>query len=530
MFVVHGPVRSESPVYVERPEVLDTMAGWLERAGCVGVVLGARQTGKTSACFRLRDAFGTRSRFAYVDFQGFQGSSWDECAAYIAGSLASQLGAGAGGQGTLRVPDTGARLPGFLAALAQLVTTARITVVFEELGCLAEDSRQRLGQMVRAMFNGRLYEPAYQRYVFMILGAHELRDVAGTRNSPLWNVADKLYLGDFDREQVATLLRAATSLSGEPAQRMGDFLYDWTSGHPYWTQRLAKELVERVLPVDPVFADLDAAHLAVELLLQHEDTNLPHLIELLDSEGDGLWTVLDRALDGALAFTRFNRKVAVLELCGAIVNRGGRCRIRNRIYRHVIAQRLGRAAAEAPATSRSAPNPVRGGIMPDPATPAVFISYTHDSKEHRQRVLELAQRLRADGADCMLDRFVNGSPPEGWPLWMERQIQRADFVLVVCTATYLRRYRGEEQPGKGLGGTWEAVLTRQELYESSARNTKFVPILFPGASRDDIPKPLRPYTSHCLPDGYVELLRYLTGQPAIVPRPLGQKKLLPPER
>jgi SEFIR domain len=168
--------------------------------------------------------------------------------------------------------------------------------------------------------------------------------------------------------------------------------------------------------------------------------------------------------------------------------------------------------------------------MPNLANPAVFISYTHDSEEHRQRVLELAQRLRADGADSMVDRFVNGSPPEGWPLWMERQIQRADFVLVVCTATYLRRYRGEEQPGKGLGGVWEAVLTRQELYENSARNTKFVPILFPGASQDDIPTPLRPYTWHRLPDGYVELVRYLTEQPAIVPAPLGQKKLLPPER
>ncbi|HWN67986.1 MAG TPA: SEFIR domain-containing protein, partial [Haliangium sp.] len=498
MFVIHGPVRSDSPAHVERPEVLGTMAGWLERAGCVGVLLGARQTGKTSACFRLRDAFGARSRFAYVDFQGFQGSSWDECAAYIARSLASQLGAGASGQDAPHIPDTGARLPEFLAALAQQVATARITVVFEELGCLVEDSRQRLGQMVRAVFNGRLVEPAYERYVFMILGAHELRDVAGTRNSPLWNVAEKLYLGDFDRAQVGALLRAATSLSGEPAQRMGDFLYDWTSGHPYWTQRLARELVEHVLPIDPAFADPDAAHQVVEHLLQHEDTNLPHLIELLDSEGDGLWAVLDRVLDGSLAFTRFHRKVAVLELCGAIVNRGGRCWVRNRIYRHVIAQRLGRAApvAEAPAPSRLTPPPVRGDTMQRPTNPAVFISYTHDSEAHRQQVLDLAQQLRADGADCVMDRFVNGSPPEGWPLWMERQVQRADFVLVVCTATYLRRYRGEEQPGKGLGATWEAVLARQELYESSARNTKFVPILFPGASQDDIPTPLRPYTWH----------------------------------
>ena len=31
------------------------------------------------------------------------------------------------------------------------------------------------------------------------------------------------------------------------------------------------------------------------------------------------------------------------------------------------------------------------------------------------------------------------SPPEGWQLWMERQIDEADFVLMVCIATYRRR-------------------------------------------------------------------------------------------
>jgi len=72
------------------------------------------------------------------------------------------------------------------------------------------------------------------------------------------------------------------------------------------------------------------------------------------------------------------------------------------------------------------------------------------------------------------------------------------------------------------------VLTRQELYEMAATNTKFVPILLEGASPADVPTLLRAYTWHHLPSGYERLLRYLTGQPAVVPRPLGAKKTLPP--
>lgn len=80
----------------------------------------------------------------------------------------------------------------------------------------------------------------------------------------------------------------------------------------------------------------------------------------------------------------------------------------------------------------------------------VFISYSHDTAAHQERVLDLADRLRADGIDAEIDQY-NMAPPEGWPLWCERQIEAADVVLMVCTESYHRRVRGEEAPGKGLG-------------------------------------------------------------------------------
>lgn len=75
----------------------------------------------------------------------------------------------------------------------------------------------------------------------------------------------------------------------------------------------------------------------------------------------------------------------------------------------------------------------------EPTHPKVFISYSHDSPEHKDRVLHLSDRLRADGIDCNIDQYET-SPPEGWPRWMVNQIEEADFVLVVCTETYERRF------------------------------------------------------------------------------------------
>src|SRR6185369_16866371 len=116
--------------------------------------------------------------------------------------------------------------------------------------------------------------------------------------------------------------------------------------------------------------------------------------------------------------------------------------------------------------------------------PKVFLSYSHDSAEHKDRVLAVCDRLRAN------------------------RVEKADFVLVVCTGTYERRFRGAEEPGRGLGGQWEGFVIYQELYESAARNSKFIPVLLPPAVPEHIPTVLRSVSRYELieDDGYRRLI------------------------
>jgi hypothetical protein len=149
--------------------------------------------------------------------------------------------------------------------------------------------------------------------------------------------------------------------------------------------------------------------------------------------------------------------------------------------------------------------------------PKVFISYSHDSREHCDRVLALADRLRREGVDCNIDRYEQ-SPPKGWHLWMLDEIKTADFILVICTKEYQRRFLADESYGKGRWLTWEGGVIIQSLYKIGANNTKFIPVLFSDNDSRFIPTPFTSVTKYVVspqhPDGYELLYRHITDQPA----------------
>jgi tetratricopeptide (TPR) repeat protein len=160
--------------------------------------------------------------------------------------------------------------------------------------------------------------------------------------------------------------------------------------------------------------------------------------------------------------------------------------------------------------------------MPSERPPKVFISYSHDSTEHEQRVLNLANRLRKDVIEAAIDQYET-SPREGWPVWMDRQIRESDFVLVVGTATYLSRAERREEEGVGRGAIWETALTLQYLFNASANNDRFIPIVFTPDDIVNIPMALQSATYYVLDreSGYQDLLLRLRKKPKVEKPPLG---------
>ena len=150
-------------------------------------------------------------------------------------------------------------------------------------------------------------------------------------------------------------------------------------------------------------------------------------------------------------------------------------------------------------------------------TPRVFVSYSWDSVDHTGRVLELADALRGRGIDVILDQYVHPTPEEGWPRWMDRSLDEAQFVLMVCTETYRRRVMGREEPGKGFGVRWEGSLIYNRIYNDKPSGSRFIPILLlPGSEPAHIPNPVQGHSYYRIrtfdltDPGFEALYRHLT--------------------
>ena len=110
---------------------------------------------------------------------------------------------------------------------------------------------------------------------------------------------------------------------------------------------------------------------------------------------------------------------------------------------------------------------------------------------------------------------------------MDRNIRDADFVLMVCTATYLRRVMSEEEPGLGLGVRWEGKLIYNRIYHDKPSGSRFIPILLPGSEPALIPTPVLGHNRYEIASfsrtdrGYDDLYRHLMNKPEVIAPPIG---------
>lgn len=159
--------------------------------------------------------------------------------------------------------------------------------------------------------------------------------------------------------------------------------------------------------------------------------------------------------------------------------------------------------------------------------PRVFVSYSHDDDEHRRRALLLTRRLRSVHVDAWIDRYVENDPPASWPHWMFQELERSDFVIMICTEIYKRRVQGQEVPGAGYGAAWEGSIITHNLYQglAFAETSPYIPVVFQQSDLAHIPYFVAG-ASHYLIDvddntGLDGLVRRLLHEPEIVPHPLG---------
>ena len=165
-------------------------------------------------------------------------------------------------------------------------------------------------------------------------------------------------------------------------------------------------------------------------------------------------------------------------------------------------------------------------LMPGNENPKVFISYSQDSMSFADKVLSFSNKLRNEGIDVILDQYEE-SPAEGWPRWMENNINTSKFVILVGSLGYSKKVYNQVKQGKGRGVKWEGSIIYQKLYMSDTINDKFIPVVFNEKDLEFIPTPLQSSTYYNVSTetGFDRLYWRLKGVTTREKPPLG--KLIP---
>lgn len=101
--------------------------------------------------------------------------------------------------------------------------------------------------------------------------------------------------------------------------------------------------------------------------------------------------------------------------------------------------------------------------------PRVFVSYSHDSEDHKQWVRTLSNRLLSDGVEVIIDQY-DLSIGEMLPHFMEKGISECDYVLLILTEPFIQKAI------KRAGGVgFEIDVVTGEIVVSHNRR-KYIPI------------------------------------------------------
>ena len=155
-------------------------------------------------------------------------------------------------------------------------------------------------------------------------------------------------------------------------------------------------------------------------------------------------------------------------------------------------------------------------------SPRVFISYAHEDSGHITEVLAFAEFLVGERIDVVMDRW-DQEVPRDWYVWAIQSLREVDFVIVVASPRCKQVGEGYVDDDHNRGLQAEMGLIREDIYSRRSGGVrKYLPVVLPGGRRAELPMFLQPETFHhyfvtsFTRDGVEDLLRTLTGQPAIV--------------
>jgi WD40 repeat protein len=249
-YVVGGTVNPDSPSYVVRQadqELFDRVL-----AGEFCYVLTSRQMGKSSLMARTAKRLATEAHVhtAIVDLTQIGGQKADLTAEQWFYGIAHRI------LRELKLRDVD--LQEWWQARAALPALQRLTEFFSDLllerlagqivifideidSTLSLPFTDDFFAAIRACYNARATDAAYNRLSFVLLGVASPSDLMKDNARTPFNIGHRIELSDFTEAEAQPLL-AALNGQGRDGEKLLRCILAWTGGHPYLTQKLCRAI------------------------------------------------------------------------------------------------------------------------------------------------------------------------------------------------------------------------------------------------------------------------------------------------
>jgi hypothetical protein len=350
-FQAGGTVR-EDATYVERKADQELVDALLEGEFCY--VLAPRQIGKSS--LRLRALSRIRKqgvRAASVDLTsiGTSGISDDEWYFSLVDEIATQLELDRDPASFWEAHGGAAPVRRFMRFLREEVLSAisaPVVISIDEIDAVLAlpFESDDFFAAIRAAYNARAEDPTYARLTFCLFGVATPAELIENATRTPFNIGRGIRLLDFTRAEALALLPGLAEAGGD-ARGLLDAVLDWTSGHPYMTQRICVALTQE-RPEEGAFAAERVRMLVWRLFLERgrtEDPNLAYAEKRFQKTDPALKTqmlrIYRRLLHGdTISLKGDDPAQQELRLAGLVAERrdedGGRLMIRNQIFAEVF--------------------------------------------------------------------------------------------------------------------------------------------------------------------------------------------------
>jgi tetratricopeptide (TPR) repeat protein len=344
-FIAGGTLRARAPSYVTRPadqELYDSA-----RAGEFCYVLTSRQMGKSSLMVRtarrLKEA-GVAT--ALIDLTSIGTVAVDPWYVGMLTRIKADL--------RLDVDPTawwqdrqaiGApqRFVDFLREVVLAQLDAPVVIFVDEIdSTLNLDFRDDFFAAIRSLYNARAGDPAFKRLTFVLLGVATPTDLIQDRVRTPFNIGRQIVLQEFSYADALPLREGLERCHPGQGDHILSRIFDWTSGHPYLTQKLCLAAAQQ-----PATWNERAVDVLVEESFfstsERKDTNLTFVQDRIraspPAERRRMLKLYRRVYRGeAVADDDRSQIQNHLELFGLLGVEGDKLCVRNQIYRRVFDQ------------------------------------------------------------------------------------------------------------------------------------------------------------------------------------------------